>query len=120
MQRRVGERDPFNHFVGELMLLERVLGELSPERFMGRLKNIFCDFLEVIFFVPVKGEPLKGVMRGFRQYHPLIYKEYRQQLLDFFADLNGEVRALGRRDYEQLLSKGRELGIQLFLKVRGE
>ena len=110
----------FSHFTNELILLERVLDTIQPMVFIQRLKKIFSNFLEEEFLVSVQNNSLKTTMSMFKQYHPDIYKVHHHHLSQFFMELDNMESGtmINKKDYEQLLNMGRELGIKLFLLVR--
>ena len=114
------DRNSFSHFTNELILLERVLDKIQPVHFMQKLKKIFSNFLEEEFLVPVENNPLKLTIRMLKRNHPDLYKAHHRHLSQFFIELaNIESGTLvNKKDYEQLLNMGRELGIKLFLLAR--
>ena len=110
----------FSRFTYELILLERTLDTIQPADFIQKLKKTFSDFLEEEFLVLVHNHSLKTTVRMLKQYHPDIYKIHHYHLSQFFMELENieSETVLNKKDYEQLLNMGRELGIQLFLLAR--
>lgn len=116
-QSRAYTHNPFNHFVSELILLERELSTISQNNFVQRLNKIFTEFLETEFLIPIENYSFNSTMHVLKLYYPFLYKKYQKQLKDFFAELNYDRsdKLSNLADYEQLLNMAREMGTEFYL-----
>ncbi len=110
---RTTKHHPFRYFISNMMLLERTLNALSAGDFVNKLQHTFLLFLEEVFFVQAGGNTINKTLKHLRQDHPVIYKQYKNDIMYFLKELSSpaDIKA---SDFEQLLNMGRELGIKLF------
>ncbi len=123
VQHRRNMHDPFQHFISELMKIERNLKNLS-DNFIQKLKTVFCSFLEEEFFIPFKDYSFSEAIKKIQAEHPMFFKKHQKKIVSFFKEIfiewtekenSHNINRHTIDDHIQLLDMGKQLGIQFFL-----